>query len=1245
MASQNQLTKNCDVNFTIVSFNVRGLRNRKKRRTLFHNFRKKNFDIICLQESHLLKSDVDMIEKDWGSKFHLSEGTKNSKGLLTLFGKNLQFSDLSLVKDHDRCLISNITFDELSFTVLNVYAPCSELDKHIFLNNVSDIISNLKVQFDSRFIVLGDFNTVLDNKLDIISGEPHSENIVKKFNTIVNDHLLVDIWRTLNGKNKVFTWSKKNPFIARRLDFILTSEDLVPFCKYSNILEIGFSDHRSVILNIDFSSFERGPSFYKFNKSLLQETALKNEISAEINRIKCLDMDPHLRWEYIKASIRDLGRMYGKKIAYEKRKTKTLLSSKINNIQCHLSTYPNDKEAVDIYHELKEKLEIFAVQEAEGARIRSGQKWAQEGEKCTRYFLSLEKQRSNSNTIFSLENSSGEIIRNPGEILDNIREHFINIYKKHDHNVNEEQHNQFIDDSDGNIINDLDKIILNHELTINELSYALKKSNCNSAPGSDGLAGEIYKCFWDDLKDPLMDCFNYSFEKGSLSFSQTKGIICLHHKGKGLSRDILGNWRPITLTNFDYKLLAKCMALRLNSCISKCIHSDQFAFIKGRHVGDLLREIDDILELGKKKFPESIILSLDYAKAFDTISISAVKKALNYFGFDGNYMKWVDIILHNRISCVQNGGYLSEYFQMERGVRQGCPISPLFFIITLELLARNIRSNDLIKGLIFSDSIIKIRLYADDATLFLRDMIDYREVLSRIKAFTSFSGLNLNKSKSTAMLIGNTGFKNQIRIGIKFKNSLKILGVIFSNECAANENPENYDNKILQLERLCSLWGKRCLTMIGRITVLKSFGISLFIYLMQSIGISDANLKRINTIVYNFIWNPHAKKGKKVIEKVKRDIITKNYENGGLNMIDIFKLQDSFLLKRGDSFFNPTKQSWKCFPNIYYKRIGGTYAFESNVQSRDFKGLELIESNYWKRVLIKWLDYKNQCHDVLNEVPSIHDPLMNNRYIKYKNKVIFNAKCVNLNKLYITDFLKQGEVIPFDDFNIILDYSADAILIYNTIFNALDKLKNQFKDELENNPPLEKPKRLFRDLEIGDISRRSFYEEIKDKKPEAMKEAWKAAFDLNNNDSIIWGIARECSYETKIWELQWKILQNIYPSGVLLNKMKIRNNDLCPFCEETDTLIHFFVTCPVAIAAWEEVNMIVSDICGNHITLTEGNKILGIIDHDIIIRSDLRKKINNIILVCKKTISKYKYEKSGDIKNILKNQLSFRNLL
>ena len=86
MASQNITSKTCDTNLSLISFNMRGMRNSKKRRTLFHLFRKNKYDIICLQESHLLKDDIDMIDKEWGPKFHIAEGTTRSKGLLTLFG-------------------------------------------------------------------------------------------------------------------------------------------------------------------------------------------------------------------------------------------------------------------------------------------------------------------------------------------------------------------------------------------------------------------------------------------------------------------------------------------------------------------------------------------------------------------------------------------------------------------------------------------------------------------------------------------------------------------------------------------------------------------------------------------------------------------------------------------------------------------------------------------------------------------------------------------------------------------------------------------------------------------------------------------------------------------------------------------------------------------------------------------------------------------------------------------------------
>ena len=197
----------------------------------------------------------------------------------------------------------------------------------------------------------------------------------------------------------------------------------------------------------------------------------------------------------------------------------------------------------------------------------------------------------------------------------------------------------FLDPDGGNVLDLIDTTLLDSDLTEGELLKALKLSNNNSAPGLDGLPSEIYKVFWKDLKEPLINAFNHSFQVGYLSPSQATGMICLHHKGKGLPREKLSNWRPISLTNADYKLIAKTLALRMNSCLFKCISPDQYAFVKGRQIADLLRELDDIVEYGKIMFPNNIILSVDYAKAFDSLSLTAIKKALKYFGFGETFCK------------------------------------------------------------------------------------------------------------------------------------------------------------------------------------------------------------------------------------------------------------------------------------------------------------------------------------------------------------------------------------------------------------------------------------------------------------------------------------------------------------------------------------------------------------------------------------------------------------------------------
>ena len=116
------------------------------------------------------------------------------------------------------------------------------------------------------------------------------------------------------------------------------------------------------------------------------------------------------------------------------------------------------------------------------------------------------------------------------------------------------------------------------------------------------------------------------------------------------------------------------------------------------------------------QFDGLVLLSIDYSKAFDTLSTDSILKAIELYGFGDYFLKWIKIILSGRACSVRNGGYISKEFGMDRWVRQGCPISSILFILTSELFAANIRADPKIKGLklCYSALITTISYYADD---------------------------------------------------------------------------------------------------------------------------------------------------------------------------------------------------------------------------------------------------------------------------------------------------------------------------------------------------------------------------------------------------------------------------------------------------------------------------------------------------------------------------------------------------
>ena len=163
-------------------------------------------------------------------------------------------------------------------------------------------------------------------------------------------------------------------------------------------------------------------------------------------------------------------------------------------------------------------------------------------------------------------------------------------------------------------------------------------------------------------------------------------------------------------------------------------------------------------------------------------------------------------------SCVTNNGFASPFFNLKRGVRQGCPLSGLLFVLGIELLNLAFQTNSNIKGIKVGYEEIKNTLYADDTTLLLRDLESVQMSLEILEKFRGCSGLELNKSKTEAMWLGCWATRNDTPFEFRWpENSVYALGIHFSNDKSKRETL-NFDKKLDDLEKILNSWKRRKLT-------------------------------------------------------------------------------------------------------------------------------------------------------------------------------------------------------------------------------------------------------------------------------------------------------------------------------------------------------------------------------------------------------------------------------------------------
>ena len=177
------------------------------------------------------------------------------------------------------------------------------------------------------------------------------------------------------------------------------------------------------------------------------------------------------------------------------------------------------------------------------------------------------------------------------------------------------------------------------------------------------------------------------------------------------------------------------------------------------------------------------LLILDYCKALDSISKDFIIDALNLLGFGEHFTKWFKTLFFpNTLSSINHGGWFSEPFNENCGIRQGCPFPPLAFVLGVEILAIKIRNSSIkgielpkLKDLQFN---IKRRQQADDPSLFLKDENNINSASNVIEEFYSFSGLKLNSHKTKLMKTGRH-IQDDIDTPFEVVDKIKILSGVF----------------------------------------------------------------------------------------------------------------------------------------------------------------------------------------------------------------------------------------------------------------------------------------------------------------------------------------------------------------------------------------------------------------------------------------------------------------------------------
>lgn len=1198
----------------IVSINAKGLNHPAKRQALWQEACRLKTDVLCVQETHFANVNPPKCSHHKYSEIFFANAPKKHRGVMLAISNTLRFVQSEVLADpNGRFLILVCTIGSQQYTIVSVYAPNTHQIR--FLNKLFKKINELR---KGNLVVCGDFNLVVDGTMD-------SSNPIKRpsldLQYIMQRELLYDVWRCTHPSERDYTFFSNPHKTYSRIDLFLVDKQLLCNTQKATIHDITWSDHAPISLTIRSNLNKPSTTTWKNNISLMLQAHNKRALETALKNYFDINDTPSNSaftiWNAHKAVIR------GHFIQIGARAKKTR-SNKIDSLLTQISTLETqNKQKFDAsisvkLKSLRHQLRLLLVEAHEKRELAFKAHFYQYSSKASKYLAARLKPPRKRHTITCLRDpNTGTKHWHPQSIADMFSTYYENLYNI----VRDPQAPQPSDSSINKFLDSIhlpslteDQISqLNLPITHAEISKTVHSLPNNKSPGPDGFSAEYYKTFLPLLVPSLNKVFSAASQCGSFPLEMLQATIVTIPK-EGKDDSLPQNYRPISLLNTDVKIYAKILANRLSVFLPHLIHPDQSGFISSRGASDATRRAINILHYIHQKKVPSIFLALDAEKAFDRINWLYINKVMLKFGFSGWILPAILALYSCPSAAVNAAGSTSKPFQISNGTRQGCPLSPLIFNLSIEPLAAAIRSHPDISGIDIARTKHVINLFADDVLLFLSDPKRSLPALSHLlESFSAISYYKINALKSQLLdwhIDPTTRKSLSETLPYQWNNSeISYLGIKITKHVQSLYD-RNYAPLLINISGQINNFPKTFFSWSAKLSAFKMLILPQLLYLFRTLPIPlpCKFFNAINRIMNSYIWN-----GKR--HRCSIAIMSKHRSIGGLGYPVIFDYYVAALLSQLQPWFNPSihKQWLEIEICFIPKQNRHLFFVHSKLPPDLIKNL----SPSTKASLHVWSTFLNRltAHDNLQEAYIALEALeLLSPSLKLDNWTKRGLK-------FVSDLYVDSSILPFE--SLCHRFSLPDMERFNYMrINSIIKSWS--------NLTLSLPPHLFSYLLVNPLPTRgiSLCYNLIDNKKEFYRSKniniWEAALQ-HRYSAIQWKAAFSANHSAtanvELWMLMHKLFLNWYYTPQKLNKIFPESPSACwRNCGCLGTLLHVMWDCPVLSKFWDEIFTKINQITSSMLHKSPDMALLSLGIETIPKRE--RNLVTHILLAARLTITR-----------------------